>query len=138
MGDLLGIAVEELGRHAFVGAQHPLRRLTPPGMIDLRVDVGPEAVFLRLDDLPEGLGPLVGEGEADDRLDRLETILPGHGEAQRRAVLLRNRFPVKTRGDEGKLVPRLLDRESFDIRPRIPGLAESGGASCRERGGQYW
>ena len=69
---------------------------------------------------PEAFRTLVGKNEAHDRLDRLETVLPRYGQAQRRAVLPRQRLPVNTGDEEGKLVRGLGDRQSLNIRPGIP------------------
>src|SRR5256886_7438787 len=57
-------------------------------MIDLRVDVGVEPVLLRSRDIPGGGGLSRTEADLHDRLDALEAVLPGHDEAQRRAVLV--------------------------------------------------
>src|SRR3546814_20886961 len=93
----LGIAVVEQRRHLFVQAEHPLPRLAPARMRNLRVHVGPEAVLVTLDDLPEALWPLVGELEAHDRLHVLEAVLPRRRQAQGRAVLLHDRDRKSTR-----------------------------------------
>src|SRR3954465_7017347 len=90
---LLGIAVEQQCRTALIRPDQLLARLAPARMRHLRVHVCPEPVLRGLQGLPETLRPLVAEGEAGDRLDRLEPVLPGHCEAQRRAMLLRHRMP---------------------------------------------
>ena len=123
MGHELAIAVIEQGRHLPAGAELALGRLAPARVVDFRVDVGPEAVLAVADLLPEADRALVGEGEAGDRLDRLEAVFPRHREAERRAVLLRHRLAVGAGRDEGELVGRLLDRQRLQIGPRIPGLA---------------
>src|SRR5215469_12486129 len=94
MSDKLAVAVPLNGRHALVGAEHPLGRLAPARMRNLGVDVRPEAVLAALHGLPEGDRALFGEREADDRLDRFETVFPRQHEAKRRAVLLWNRLAV--------------------------------------------
>jgi hypothetical protein len=57
----LGVAVEELGADALVGAEDALHRLAPAGMGHARVDVRPEAVFRGLS---VGEGSLIGQGVA--------------------------------------------------------------------------
>src|SRR5271170_3530669 len=52
VGDVFGIAVEQLGRHPLVGAEHALGRLAPARMRHLRIDVGPEAVLAGLQLFP--------------------------------------------------------------------------------------
>ncbi len=69
IGNKLAVAIEKLRRDAVVLADDPFTRLAPARMRDLRVDVGPEAVFARLDLLPERDRPLIGELEKDDGLD---------------------------------------------------------------------
>src|SRR5262245_11873150 len=96
VGNVFAITVEQQRRLALAGADELFRRLAPAWMRDLRIDVGPEAVFRRLQRLPVALRPLVGEGEAHDRLDRLEAILPRHRQPDRRAHLLGHRLAVRT------------------------------------------
>src|SRR5208282_5921366 len=93
MGDEFAVAVPDLRRHAAV-AEHALGRLAPARMRHGGIDVGPEAVLARFQILPERFRALVGEAELDDRLDRLEAVFPRQRQAQRRAVLLRDRMAV--------------------------------------------
>src|SRR5450830_1132792 len=87
VGDEFAIAVEQQRRLALAGAYHFLARLAPARMVDLRIDVGPEAVFGRLQRFPHALRALVGKGKAHDRLDRLEAVFPRHRQPQRRTML---------------------------------------------------
>src|SRR4051812_38198736 len=105
-GNMLAIAVEEQGRPALVGAEHPFARLAPARMRDLRVHVGPEPVFGGLQRLPERLRPLRRERHFGDRLDRLEAVFPRHGEAERRAELVAERPAVDPGRQEGEVVVR--------------------------------
>ena len=57
-------------------------------MVKFRIHVHPKTVFGGSGELPEGLGPLLGEFYLDDRLDALEAVLPGSDEAEVRTVLL--------------------------------------------------
>src|SRR3546814_5737694 len=71
-------------------------------MVDVRVDVAEEAVFRRLQVVPGGFGHLLDELDFHDRLDALEAVLPRHHQAQRRAVLLRQRLAVQAGGQQGQ------------------------------------
>src|SRR5882724_1170534 len=75
-GHELAVAVVEQGGDALLAAQRLFGRLAPARMRHLRVHVGPEAVFARLQLLPERNRPLVAELDADDRLHVLEAVLP--------------------------------------------------------------
>src|SRR5262249_16926363 len=87
IGEVLAVAVEQERRPPLAGADDLFTRLAPARMRHLRIDVGPEAIFRRLQCFPHALRALVGETETHDRLDRLEAVLPRQGEPQRRAVL---------------------------------------------------
>src|SRR5919202_129960 len=126
IGDLGRIAVEELRRAALARAEQLFRGLAPARMRDLRIHIGPEAVFLRLDLLPEALRALLDEAEADDRLDRLEAVFPGHGETNRRAHRLGQGLAVGARDHEGEVVRGLGERQALDIGPGIPALPLAG------------
>src|ERR1019366_8130342 len=122
VGDAVAVAVEDQRRPVLAGADHFLARLAPARMRHCRIDVGPEAVFRRLQRLPITLRPLLGEAEAHDRLDRLEAVFPRHRQPQRRAVLLEHRVAVGASGEEGEFVARFRHGEAFDIRPGKQGL----------------
>ena len=91
-------------------------------MRHLRVHIGPEAIFARLNLLPEAHRLLGRELEPHDRLDGLEAILPRHSQPQRRAELLRQRLAVNAGHQEGQLIGRFGQCQPFRIGPRIPGL----------------
>src|ERR1700719_1193626 len=76
VGDVFAVTVEQQRRAPAAGADHLFGRLAPARMGDLRIDVGPEAVFGGLERLPERLRPLVREVDPHDRLDRFETVFP--------------------------------------------------------------
>src|SRR5450756_139193 len=63
------LALEEL-------TEAPFRRLAPPRMVHLRVDVGIEAVLARALSLPGAHRLPVHEANAHDGLDSLEPVLP--------------------------------------------------------------
>ena len=71
----LGIAVVEQGRDALTATQYALSSLSPTGVVELGVHIGPEAVLCCLHFFPKTNRALVREGNTDDRLDRLEAIL---------------------------------------------------------------
>src|ERR1044072_8780869 len=94
VGAVLGVAVEQQRLPALARADVLLARLAPARMRDFRIDVRPEAVLARLQRFPEALRPLISEAEARDRFDRLEPVLPRHGEPQRGAHRLGDRLAV--------------------------------------------
>src|ERR671918_1856145 len=122
-GDVVAVAVEQLRGHAFVTAEHAFGRLAPARVRHLGVDVGPEAILRWLDRLPESHRPLIGKGEAAHGFDRLEAVLPGCNEAQRRAILAWHRLAVEAGRDESELVRRFRHGQPFDVGPGIPALA---------------
>src|SRR5688572_26502978 len=68
--DFLLIAVEHRRRHARLEqptADAPLARLGPARMVDLRIDVGVEAVFVRRRDVPRRRRLTLAEADLDDR-----------------------------------------------------------------------
>src|SRR5690606_33569050 len=82
-GHLVRIAVEHQRRTAggpeeTTLADADFARLAPARMVDLRIDVGVEAIFLRLHASPRILRLLFHQRDADDRLDALEAVFPRH------------------------------------------------------------
>src|SRR5688572_10748497 len=71
-GHLVGIAVEQARRNALGeelaggAGDAPLGLLAPARMVDVRVDVGEEAVLAGLEFVPGGLGHLLDEIDGDD------------------------------------------------------------------------
>ena len=88
-GDPCPITVEEQGGTLFFGAEHLLRGLRPARVVEVGIDIGPEAVFVRTQRFPKRHGPLLDKLDRHDGLDVLEAVLPRHDEAQWRPVLLR-------------------------------------------------
>ncbi len=66
---LFGIAVEHQRRAAAQLADAALGGLRPARVVDLGVDVGVEAVFVRGDRAPQGGGLFGDQLDLDDRLD---------------------------------------------------------------------
>src|SRR5438132_1131858 len=99
-GHLLGVAVERQRRAASDLADPSLRRLAPARMVDRRVHVRGEAVLAGRREVPRGRRLGLDEADAHDRLDALEPVLPRDDEAERRAVLVRQRRRVALVGAE--------------------------------------
>src|SRR6266849_1291687 len=115
--DLITIAIE----HQRLAATHlwnaALGGLTPAGMVDLRVHVRIEAILAGRGLVPGGLGLLRREADLDQGLGALETVLPRHHHAERRAVLVREDLAVEPDGHEGQWMHRLVEPEPFRIGP---------------------
>src|SRR2546426_7415806 len=116
-GHLLGVAVEGQRRPATELADPSLGRLAPAWMVDRRIHVRVEAVLVRCREVPRGRRLRLHETDAHDRLDALEPVLPGHYEAERRAVLVGERLPVEPDREERERMHRLVDAEPFDVGP---------------------
>src|SRR5438309_6114858 len=116
-GHLLGVAVERQRRAASDLADPSLRRLAPARMVDRRVHVRVEAVLAGRPEVPRGRRLGLDEADAHDRLDALEPVLPRDDEAERRAVLVRQRLPVESDGEDRERVHRLVDAKAFDVGP---------------------
>src|SRR6185437_2860550 len=80
-GDVIAVTVEQQRRFMLAGADHFLGCLAPARMRHGRIDIGPKAVFGRLQRLPHALRPFVGEGKTHDRLIDLKPYF--HGTASR-------------------------------------------------------
>src|SRR5436309_11644510 len=87
-----------------------------------RVHVRFERIFRRLQGAPEGCGLLVPEFDPYDGLRRLVAVLPGHGEPERRAVLLWKIVAVDTHRHEDELIHGLVQSQRFIVWPGIPGI----------------
>ncbi len=118
---LLAVAVERQRRPALgqqsALADAPFGRLAPARMIDLRVDVGIEAVLAGVLLLPGDRRLLVGEADAHDRLDALEAVLPRHHQPDRRAVLVGQRLAVEADGQDGERMHGLVEPQALDVGP---------------------
>src|SRR5207342_2956767 len=97
---LIAIAIEHQRLAAQELADAAFGRLAPARMVDRRVDVRIEAVFLRRRFLPGIERLLLREPDLDDRLDVLEAVLPWHRQPQRRAVLVRHDLAVQADGED--------------------------------------
>src|SRR5215472_13970653 len=74
--DLLAVAVEHQGLALAEFAEPALAGLAPAGMIYRRVDVGVEAVFARIGDIPGAARHPALQFDFDDAFDALEAVLP--------------------------------------------------------------
>src|SRR5437899_1125655 len=106
-----------------------LASLAPAGMIDLRVDVGVEAVLVGRCHVPGGARLATGEADLHDRLDALEAVFPGHDEPQRRTVLTGKSLAIEPDHHEGERMHRLVDAQSLHIGPGEDGNALTGHAA---------
>src|ERR687885_765850 len=94
-GDLR-ISIEQERLAARELADAPLLRLRPARVVHLRIHVGVEAVLDAAAVLVPGGGRLsLLQPDAYDALGGLETVLPGHHEADGGAVRIRQRLAVK-------------------------------------------
>src|SRR5258708_40366982 len=101
---IVAVAVEQQRRPSLAGADDFLALLAPARMRHRRIDVRPETIFGRRQRFPETLRPAIGEAEAPDRFDRLESVFPRQREPQRRALLLGHRLAIGAGAQEGELV----------------------------------
>src|SRR6266849_4409689 len=92
----VAISVEGQRFSAAELADATLGGLAPAGMVHFRIDVGVKAVLARSGDVPGGRRLLLDEADYHDRLDSLESVLPGDHQAQRSAVLIGQRLAVQT------------------------------------------
>src|ERR1051325_8401516 len=99
--DLVAVAIKRKRFALQEFSDAPLGRLAAARVIDLGVDVGIEAVIRRSGLHPRGRRLLLAEANLHDRLDALESVLPRHDDADRRAVLIRQRLALKP-GAEGR------------------------------------
>ncbi len=121
-GDLVRVTVEYLGGDG-VGeggaVDAALVGLGPARVIDGGIDVGKEAVFVRADLVPGGVGLFVSEMEADDGLAVFEAVLPGHDDADGSAVLVGEGVSVGAEGEQGKGIHGLIHAEAFGVGPVV-------------------
>src|SRR5450830_1884228 len=96
-GDIV-VAIEHqrlaLAREEAVLTDAPLGGLRPARVVDIRIDVGIKTVFLRRVDAPGSFRLFLKKADLDDRLGRLEAILPRQNNAHRRTVLVGQHFAV--------------------------------------------
>ena len=88
-GDLIAVAVEDHRGPREDFAKAALLGLAPTGMVDIGIDVGVEAVFLRRVAIPGSRRFFFLEADSYQGLDALIAVLPGNNHANRRAVLWR-------------------------------------------------
>ena len=86
-------------------------------MVDVRVHIGEEPVFIRGGHIPSSSGCFFGEPNAHDALDVLEPVLPWHHQPQRRAVLVWQHLAVKAHGQDGERVHGFIHTQAFAVRP---------------------
>src|SRR5687767_15221091 len=88
-------------------------------MGNLRIYIGPEPILVPGELLPEAHRPLVREGHAHDRLDRLEAIFPRQMQTDWRSHRLGQRCAISARGYKSEIVHGLGQGHALDIGPGI-------------------
>src|ERR1700745_738141 len=114
-GDLIAVAVEDhRGPREYFAKAAPLV-LAPTGMVDIGIDVGVEAVFLRRVAVPGSRRFFFLEADFYPGFDALIAVLPGDDHATRRTVLRRKSLAVHADAKEGKRVHGFVETKAFDI-----------------------
>ncbi|VFT74920.1 Uncharacterised protein [Klebsiella aerogenes] len=80
------------------------------------INVGKEAVFVRRRQIPGGRRLLARQLNADDGFNAFKTVLPRHGQADRRAVLRRQRFAIHADGKQRQGVHGFVKPQPFHVR----------------------
>src|SRR6202023_150748 len=80
-------ALEDFTEAAFL-------RLGPARVVDAGIHVGIETVFIGSQTVPGGWRHLLLKLNLDERFDALETVFPRKNQANRGAVLIRQRFAI--------------------------------------------
>src|SRR5262245_18596707 len=106
--DLFAVTVEHqsLSPEEFTDA--PFRGLAPARMVDFRVHIGIETVFLRLHHIPRRRRLFLDEADLDDGFNAFETVFPWYHDPGRRSVLRRQRFAVKSYAEYRQRVHRFV------------------------------
>ncbi len=100
--------------------------LAPARMVDGRIHVGIETVFVGSRHVPCRLRLAFEEFDFDNRLDALEAVFPWHDQAQRRAVLVWQFAPVHAHGEQGQRMHGLVHAQAFAIGPIEHRIGEAG------------
>src|SRR5437667_7301621 len=107
--DLFGVSVERKRLAHRELAETALGRLIAERRIrHAGIDVGIKPVVHGRLLHPRRRRLLLDEPDLDDRFDALEAVLPRDDQAQRRAVLIRQLFPVQTDRDQRQRMHRLV------------------------------
>ena len=86
-------------------------------MVDIRIHIREESIFVRRRPVPRRGRLLVGEADLDQALATLEAVFPWHHQPDRRATLVGQYFAVDAKGQQCQRVHRLVHAQSFHIRP---------------------
>jgi len=108
---MLAVAVEHqcwLFRCEQTGADTPLTGLAPSWVIDFRVHVRIKAILAGSCQFPARFRLFVDETHLDDALDALEPVFPWDDQPDRRAVLVRQDFPVQARMVNGLVASAMV------------------------------
>src|SRR6516162_7246125 len=126
--DLVGIAIEWQRRVA-LGEEPALANfafglLAPTRVIDFRIHVRVETIFVGVLFVPTGRRHFRNQPDPHDRLDALEAVFPRHHQAQGRPVLVWQILVVETDRQDGERVYGFVETQALDIRP-IEGLEKA-------------
>src|ERR1700751_4539480 len=100
-GYLVSVTVEHQSRLALIKerrADAPFGLLAPTGMVDVRIYIGIEAIFLGRHIIPRSGRLVRREVYLHDRFRRLETIFPRNNDPHRSAILVGQHLPVQSKG----------------------------------------
>src|SRR5438309_216739 len=96
--------------------------LTPPGMGNVRVDVGVKPIFVWRLDVPCRRRLLRDQAYLHNRLNTLESVLPGHHQPDGSAVWRRQSLPVKACREDCEGMHSLIQPKPLNVRPvQYPG-----------------
>src|ERR1700676_2674625 len=116
-GDLVSVSVKHEGRTLEEFAQPALFRLTPAGMVHVRIHVGIETVFPRCGDIPGVQRLLFSETYAHDSLRTLESVFPRHDETDRRSILFGKILAIHAKTKQRKRMHGFVHAQPLNIRP---------------------
>mmetsp|Transcript_6942 Transcript_6942/g.11094 ORF Transcript_6942/g.11094 Transcript_6942/m.11094 type:complete len:709 (+) Transcript_6942:1525-3651(+) len=77
---------------------------------------------------------LIGHGDPNNRLDGFVTVFPRHHQTHRRAILVRDRFVINSRGHDRQRMHRLVQAQTLHIRPVQNRKADTGHFIRAQRG----
>src|SRR6266404_3217244 len=91
--------------------------LAPAWMVHVRVHIGKETIFMWRILVPSGAGLQRQKLDFHERLDALETVLPGNDQADGRAILWRQCAAIQSAGQQCQRVHRFIHSQALYIGP---------------------
>src|SRR5258708_4418211 len=125
-GDLIAVAIELQGVAHRKFADSALFRLTPAGMVDVRIYVGIETVLLSRRLIPGGGRLFLDQPDTHYRLNTLVAVLPRHREPDGRAILIRKFFSIQAHHQQRERMHGFIQPQPFHV-----GEVDSGPSSPR-------